>query len=130
MGCLRLIDCGAHVILSVDDLLAKLSRVPELDTVPLDLSATKIPTQKADPELDPEANKPKPKSPDPVFELEPILVSEHLRPIYDAIATEPTLYDQIVERSQVPPQKISAALIELELLGAIVQLPGMMYRRV
>ncbi|MEM6502245.1 MAG: DNA-processing protein DprA [Cyanobacteria bacterium P01_C01_bin.89] len=132
MGCLRLIDCGAQVILSIDDLLEKLSRTPELDKLPLDLSASKVATQKSTSKAEPKSSNLPISQPAsaPILESEPVQISEHLRPIYDAIATEPTLYDHIVEKSQIPPQKISAGLIELELLGAIVQLPGMMYKKV
>ncbi|MGD1850924.1 MAG: hypothetical protein ACFCBU_10050 [Cyanophyceae cyanobacterium] len=132
MGCLRLIDCGAQVILSIDDLLAKLSRTPELDKLPLDLSASKVDETKSTKNSNSKQSKLTASipAPDPAPEPEPIQISDHLRPIYEAIAPAPTLYDHNVEKSQLPPQKISAGLIELELLGAIIQLPGMMYRRI
>ena len=127
MGCLRLIDCGAHVILSVDDLLAKLSRTPELDSPALDLSATKISTPAYALPPAPSPASPPPAAPPPI---PPPPVAEHLQPVFDAISTEPTLFDRIVEDSQLPPQKINACLIELELLGVVTQLPGMRYQRV
>ena len=127
MGCLRLIDCGAHVILSVDDLLAKLSRTPELDSPTLDLSATKISPPNNAPQPASPPDSPPPVAPPPTPHPP---VAEHLQPVFDAISTEPTLFDHIVEDSQLPPQKINACLIELELLGMVTQLPGMMYQRV
>ena len=132
MGCLRLIDCGAQVILSVDDLLAKLARTPELDCAAPDLASASAPAPGSStpvPASTPALSLPPLPAVPPPPALPPQPVAEHLQPVFDAISMEPTLFDHIVQASQLPPQKINACLIELELLGAIAQLPGMMYRR-
>jgi DNA processing protein len=59
-----------------------------------------------------------------------VAVPDRLRPIHDAIApTEITSFETIAIATNWATQDITVALLELELLGAIAQLPGMLYRR-
>ncbi|PSF32247.1 DNA-protecting protein DprA [Aphanothece hegewaldii CCALA 016] len=56
-------------------------------------------------------------------ELEP----EYER-VYHAIATTPTSFDMIVQQSQLNAGEVSGILLQLELLGLVIQLPGMRYQ--
>ncbi|MGL5510625.1 MAG: hypothetical protein ACRC2J_02785 [Microcoleaceae cyanobacterium] len=47
--------------------------------------------------------------------------------MYRAIAPEPTLFDTIVNAVNLPSGEVAGALLQLELLGAVTQLPGMRY---
>ncbi|MEO0770452.1 MAG: DNA-processing protein DprA [Cyanobacteria bacterium J06649_4] len=57
-------------------------------------------------------------------ELSPLLTQ-----VFDAVPVEPTLLDYIVQRSQIETGRVLGALVELELSGLVVQLPGMQYQR-
>lgn len=52
-----------------------------------------------------------------------------LREIFSAISTEPILLDLIVQKTQMETGTVLAALIQLELLGLVTQVPGMQYQR-
>ncbi|MGF1480853.1 MAG: DNA-processing protein DprA [Cyanophyceae cyanobacterium] len=99
-GCLGLLHQGAEVIIEIEELLEKLGAIPAL--VPLD-------------------NQP---APDPLPHLEPELAQ-----VLQAIAPDPTPYDMIVQQSGLAAANVASALLQLELLGLVFQLPGMRYQR-
>ncbi|GEM_PF-5604826 len=49
--------------------------------------------------------------------------------VIKAIAHEPTSFDVIVTNTGITASSVSAALVQLELLGLVSQLPGMRYQR-
>lgn len=103
IGCLGLLNRGAHVILSEGHLLEMLGAIPELDphsALEQPLPALPVPT------------------------LEPALAK-----VLDAIAFEPTPFDIIVEQAALEAGSVSSALLQLELMGLVSQAPGMRYRR-
>ncbi|WP_239651456.1 DNA-processing protein DprA [Neosynechococcus sphagnicola] len=101
-GCLGLLSRGAQVILGEGYLLEQLGSMPQLDPdpTPTVITATLIP------DLEPE-----------------------LQQVLTAIAPESTLFDQIVQQTSLPTSVVSSALVQLELLGLIIPLPGMAYQR-
>ncbi|NEP30724.1 DNA-processing protein DprA [Moorena sp. SIO3B2] len=103
IGCLGLLNRGAHVILSEGHLLEMLGAIPELDphsAIEQPLPALPVPT------------------------LEPALAK-----VLDAIAFEPTSFDIIVQQAALEAGSVSSALLQLELMGLVSQSPGMRYRK-
>ncbi len=111
MGCLGLLSCGAHAILGEGHLLELLGTMPQLD-LPLDLpsSEPEVPSSGLDTGLDAGLN----------TELADILA---------AISPTETSFEQITTRARMPAGQVSAAIVQLELLGLVTQLPGARYRR-
>jgi len=62
--------------------------------------------------------------PTPVPQLEPELAK-----VLQALAPEPTAFDLIVQQAGLAVGSVSSALLQLELLGLVSQLPGMRYQR-
>jgi DNA processing protein len=99
-GCLELIDQGAHLILSEDTLLDALGGIP----------------------LEPESTA---KTVPPPVDLAP-----HLQQVYQVVCPEATPLDAIVEQSaELGTGDVLSALVQLELMGLVMQLPGMQYQR-
>ncbi|HEY9631866.1 MAG TPA: DNA-processing protein DprA [Coleofasciculaceae cyanobacterium] len=105
LGCLGLLSRGAHLILNEGHLLEMLGAIPELD------SAVQLPLLAQE-------------QPKPVPQLEPELAK-----VLQALASEPTSFDAIVQQSGLAAGSVSSALLQLELMGLVSQLPGMQYRR-
>lgn len=105
-GCLSLISKGAQVILGESELIEHLGTIPELD----------------------QANQP----PIPTIDLAPGL-AQVLEAIY-AIAQQSNHpaapFDVIVQIAELPTSAVSSALLQLELLGLVEQVPGMRYQAV
>ena len=106
MGCLNLLNRGAHVILGETELLEMLALMPQLDIKPV--KQTKLPTNPA-----------KPPAPD----LEPKLAQ-----IVQAINEDYNSVDAIAQKTNLDTPTLLAALFELELMGLVSQLPGMRYQ--
>jgi DNA processing protein len=64
----------------------------------------------------------------PTLEVAPEL-PENLKIIWQAFSGGILTFDQLVNSSQMPASQLSGALLELELLGLVQQLPGMRYQR-
>jgi DNA processing protein len=104
-GCLGLLSRGAHLILNEGHLLEMLGAIPQLDS-PVQLPLFTQEQPKPAPELEPE-----------------------LAQVWQALASEPTPFDSIVQQAGLTAGSVSSALLQLELLGLVSQLPGMQYRR-
>ncbi len=105
LGCLGLLSKGAHVILNEGHLMEMLGVIPELDPVAqLPLFAQEQST--------------------PMPQLEPELAK-----VWQALASEPTSFDAIVQQAGLAAGAVSSALLQLELMGLVSQLPGLLYRR-
>lgn len=104
-GCLGLLSRGAHVIINEGYLLEMLGAIPQLDSVEqLPLLAKE---QLA-----------------PVPHLEPELAK-----VLQLLTSEPISFDLIVQQVGLQAGSVSSALLQLELMGLVSQLPGMRYRR-
>lgn len=99
LGCLGLLSKGAQVIESESHLLEMLGAMPQLDPV------EPIPCEPSVPNLAPE-----------------------LKQVLAAIADE-TPFDAIVQQTGMSCGSVSSALLQLELMGLVSQMPGMRYQR-
>jgi DNA processing protein len=104
-GCLGLLSRGAHIILSEGHLLEMLGDIPQLDTVEQLQLFEQTPSTVL-PDLEPE-----------------------LKQVFGAIASEPISFDMIVQQAGLAAGSVSSALLQLELLGLVSQLPGMRYQK-
>lgn len=104
-GCLGLLSRGAQVFISEGHLLEMLGAMPELDpVVQLPLFAQE--QSPSVPELEPELAK-----------------------VLQVLPSEPTSFDVIVQQVSLEAGVVSSALLQLELIGLVSQLPGMRYQR-
>lgn len=101
-GCLSLLSKGAHVILSENHLLELLGAIPQLDPI----EQLSLLNQPSLPNLEPE-----------------------LKQVFQAIPSEPASLDFIVQQTGMSAGKVSSALLQLELLGLVSQIPGMRYQK-
>ncbi len=106
-GCLTLLSQGAQMILGESQLLDMLGTLPQLDNSasPHQLSLLAAST------------------PEPV-DLEPAL-----QQVLHAVALEPSGFDSIVQNAGLATSSVLSALVQLELMGLVSQLPGMRYQR-
>ncbi len=112
-GCLKLINGGAGIIpVNLEELLSQLGAIPPLDV--------ETPQQLSLLEPTPEPQPPIPPQP----QLEPQLAT-----VLNAITSEATPFDLIVEQAGLDTATVSSTLLQLELLGFVSQLPGMRYQR-
>ena len=108
LGCLNLLNKGAHVILGENQLLEMLEIMPKLD---LNVRSKTEQTL---------SNKPKEK---PLPDLEPKLAQ-----IVQAINNDSSSLDAIAQKTNLDTGTLLASLSQLELMGLISQLPGMRYQ--
>ena len=110
-GCLALLNQGATPIpIEFDELLKMLGAIPppkteNLDTLPL-FAQSQVSHQPPLPDLEPE-----------------------LKQIFQVVSSEAITFDLIVEQVGLAPGSVSGALLQLELMGLVTQLPGMRYQR-
>jgi DNA processing protein len=115
IGCLQLINRGAQIILGIDELLASLGAMPQLD-IELDTQLD-IKQQKT-------LSSPKPSS----FDLSALDPSQ--QKIMQILSfDELKSLDRLVSESGLAASEVSLALINLELMEAIAQSAGMRYAR-
>lgn len=101
-GCLKLLNQGATFILKeLDELLTMLGAIPQIDGV----EASIAPEQ-----------------------LMPTL-SPELQTVMDALANDALPFDFIIQQTGMAAGSVSGALLQLELMGLISQLPGMRYQK-
>lgn len=102
-GCLQLLNQGAAQIpRELDELLKSLGAIPKLDSA----EQLELFTQPSLPDLTPE-----------------------LKQVFEAIPSEPTSFDAIVQQAKLSAGAVSGSLLQLELMGLVTQLPGMRYHR-
>ena len=134
-GTHRLINDGAKLINTVDDLLNELppyvlnqiqsqaSPVPDIEIVPTQASAVeKSDTKSVLPQPTPEA--PQPHSTPPPPDLTP-----DEKTIFEAIEVPSSHIDTIVRTTQLPIGQVSSVLLMLELKGVVQQLPGKQFTK-
>ncbi|NJP12671.1 MAG: DNA-protecting protein DprA [Leptolyngbyaceae cyanobacterium RU_5_1] len=110
IGCLKLINKGAHLIEGIDELLDMLGMLPQFNVAPL-------PSTVEQPTLP--------------LNLEPKLeqVLQVLTDLSQSDGSEAISFDQLVQSIDLPASSVSSALLQLELMGLVAQLPGMRYQR-
>ncbi|MBD2259959.1 DNA-processing protein DprA [Pseudanabaena sp. FACHB-2040] len=104
LGCLGLINEGAHLVLEDETLLKGLGTLPATNGPASVLGPISLP------------------APDPA--LDPLL-----QQVLQAVTLEPVKVDHLAQQVPIPPGSLLGALVQLELLGLVVQLPGTQYRR-
>ncbi|MFB2917592.1 DNA-processing protein DprA [Aerosakkonema funiforme] len=110
-GCLNLLTKGATAIpVEFEELLKMLGATPLADTENFASLPLFAETQAS--------NAP------PMPDLEP-----ELKQVWQAISSEATPFDLIVQKAGLPPGGVSSALLHLELMGLVTQLPGMRYQK-
>jgi DNA processing protein len=102
IGCLELLNQGAHVILGEDKLLEMLGTLPQLHTNSASASGIQL----------------------PLFNLPPELES-----VFQAVTPEPVPLDLIIQQVGLSTGTVLSALAQLELMGLVTQLPGMRYQK-
>ena len=118
-GCLKLLNQGASFILKeLDELLTMLGAIPQIDGV----KTSTAPEQLSLPTLSPELQR--------VMEAFAVGVPEVLAAgVPEAIASDALPFDFIVQQTGMDAGSVSGALLELELMGLVSQLPGMRYQK-
>lgn len=102
-GCLKLLSQGAAPILKeLDELLKTLGAIPQIDCGQTLHQAQQLML----PELSPQQQK-----------------------VMDLIGSEFLSLDVIVQQTGMSAAEVSSTLLQLELMGLVSQLPGMMYKR-
>ncbi|MEB3273829.1 MAG: DNA-processing protein DprA [Prochlorothrix sp.] len=99
VGCLRLIRDGAQMILDLEALLEALGTLPQMDCAP------------------------------PSLQPIPDTLEPELTQVIQVLGTDPLPLDYIVAQTGLDTATISSALLQLELMALIVQVPGMRYQR-
>lgn len=113
-GCLELVNQGAQLILGEKELLDVLGELPQLrSNFALPHASTTQLSLLSDPP-----------SADLFTNLEPTLKTVLL-----AVPLEPTNRDHIVEQTGLATGTVLSALLQLELMGLVSQLPGMRYQK-
>jgi DNA processing protein len=100
-GCHALIKQGAKLVESAEDVLSEFSAFVAPDTTP-------------------------PATPDATHEVSGVTNV----PLLDCMGYDPCNVDTLCERSGLTPDRVSAILLQLELAGKVVGLPGGVYQRV
>jgi DNA processing protein len=102
-GCLKLLYQGATPILrELDELLKMLGAIPQFDVIEASLIQQELPLLNLPPEL---------------------------QQVMEAISSESLPFDFIIQQTGMNAGSVSSALLQLELMGLISQLPGMRYQR-
>ncbi len=117
LGCLGLLSRGAQPILGLEHLLELLATIPTLGN-PEQLQL--FPDLNSVAAIDRE---------DVISSTPPPNLTPDFQTVWTCITTAPIGFDEIVVRSQLPAANVSSILLQLELLGSIVQLPGMRYQK-
>ncbi|MEL6262967.1 MAG: DNA-processing protein DprA [Cyanobacteria bacterium J06626_6] len=142
-GCLNLIQQGAQIILGEKALAEGLEALPALDrALPfseegLCLDAEAIPPGQGGKfedggVLEGDASEKDASEKGVVDAIAPKVAPPALSPllaqVLKAVSVEPVLLDHIVQQAKYETGPVLGALVELELLGLVTQLPGMQYR--
>ncbi len=145
-GCLHLISQGAQMILESQALVTALSDLPMVDAIATSAIVSKPTSETSSdphpisPSVSPSASPPhsQPAVAAPTQKKGPaqkdlaqsdLELAPLLRQVLAAVSVEPVAFDQIVQCAQVDTGPVLAALVQLEISGLVVQLPGMHYQR-
>lgn len=138
-GTHRLINNGAKLVNTVDDLLNELPQhalnqiqsptpVSLMSGIDTESSQERVPpVEKDDPKLT--ATQPPAEVQQPVQSAPPPDLTSDEKTVFDAIETPSSHIDTIVRATQLPISQISSVLLMLELKGIIQQLPGKQFSK-
>ena len=135
-GTHRLINNGAKLVNTVDDLLNELPpymlnhiQSESLTASVPDIEPSQEPSiEKSDTKS--EAVQPSAEVPQPVQNTPPPDLTPDERTVFDAIETPSSHIDNIVRTTQLPIGQVSSVLLMLELKGVVQQLPGKQFAKV
>ncbi|MEA5618991.1 DNA-processing protein DprA [Cronbergia sp. UHCC 0137] len=101
-GCLKLISQGAGLInQQLSELLTMLGAIPQIDIESKLVTTTPLPN-----------------------------LSPELQQVMNVLASEALTFDFIVQKTGMNPGLVSSALLQLELMSLVSQLPGMRYQKI
>lgn len=129
-GCLQLVKNGAEVIVNEEQLLEMLGAIPPLD-LPQDLSIFNSVSNAVTPHLSSQKKEGEFCStavPPLKLKQTPELPPE-LDQVLQVVTAEGISFDAIALQSGLSTTEVSSALLQLEVLGLVSQLPGMRYQR-
>ena len=133
-GCLLAIEQGAQMILSERTLEEALIRLPCVVSKHTKGSSGQSKSGQSESGF-PSQNNPTAQipveqvlEPSASVDIAPDLAPD-LTQVLSAVSVEPTILDPIVESSRMETGAVLGALVQLEILGLVVQLPGMRYQR-
>ena len=136
-GTHKLINSGAKLINTVDDLLNELP-LYVLNQLQSQSSTASVPDIAIEPSQEPrvekshaksEANQPPVEIPQPVQITPPPDLTPDEKTVFDAIETPSSHIDTIVRTTQLPIGQVSSVLLMLELKGIVQQLPGKQFTK-
>jgi DNA processing protein len=139
-GTHRLINNGAKLVNTVDDLLNELPQhalnqiqsptpVSLMSGIDTESSQERVPpVEKDDPKLT--ATQPPAEVQQPVQSAPPPDLTSDEKTVFDAIETPSSHIDTIVRATQLPISQVSSILLMLELKGIVQQLPGKQFTKV
>lgn len=119
IGCILLLNKGAHPFVDEAHLLELLGAMPEFQP-------------ECQPECQPEHQPERSRAVEPVPIELPTDQAQVLQVLVELLGeaeVESVPFDRIVQKSGLPAGLISSALLQLELTGFVAQLPGMRYQR-
>jgi DNA processing protein len=144
-GCLQLISQGAQMILGEQALVDTLREIPPIQAnAPgqLTLPLAQVPSAQIRLDQSHPAQSQAVQSPPTAAKLRQAVASQPssnggilpdlspmLTQVLKAVPCEPVWLDQIVQVAQMETGEVLGALVQLELLGLVTQLPGMQYQR-
>lgn len=151
-GCLNLISQGAQMILGEQSLIADLETIPPIksilpgrmepfgreergveatgsetigsETIYAEATGSETTFKELDVSLNSSLSSQSPNPPLSIPALSPTLAQ-----VLNAVPLEPAVLDHIVQLAQVETGQVLAALLQLEILGLVTQLPGMQYQK-
>jgi DNA processing protein len=138
-GTHRLINNGAKLVNTVDDLLNELPQhalnqiqsptpVSLMSGIDTESSQERVPpVEKDDPKLT--ATQPPAEVQQPVQSAPPPDLTSDEKTVFDAIETPSSHIDTIVRATQLPISQVSSILLMLELKGIVQQLPGKQFSK-
>jgi DNA processing protein len=107
-GCLKLLSQGAiQIPQDLDELVKMLGAIPQVNFVPESVAISPLP------QLSPELQQ----------------IIDAITSLSCANALQPLPLDLIIQEVTMPAGLVSGLLLELELMGLVLQLPGMRYQR-
>jgi DNA processing protein len=115
LGCLGLVSQGAQLILNEGHLLEMLSAIPQLDQSQQSQPMPSSVLQQSRRQL-------------PVLEPQLEQILQALIKLCEELSQESVPFDLIVQNAALGAGHVSSALLQLELLGLVSQLPGMRYQ--
>ncbi len=110
-GCLGLMTRGAQLILGEGHLLELLGAIPTLDPIRIQTSKRPLATTVETPALSADLQK--------IWTL--------VQSLYEGSGQTALSFDRLVQDAAQPANEVSSALLQLELMGLVTQLPGMRY---